>query len=1010
MRELKLLTTAAALTIVYSTAMAQDILDAPPEAPALSTRDGVAECAGGALIVCQGGVDPTGVSASVDGTEIVIGGDARVDAAFGASVFFPGFEIGAILEANDASLVIEDGGQVFSPTDFSFAVISVGANNTIDIAGDVIANGIGGGGGGVSVFGGAGGASNIITIEESGLVFTDGDFNHAVFATGNGNSIIVNGRVQSNGAVAAGVLAGIGTDISVLVGESGQVLATGDFSPALSTFFDPTDSVISFENRGLAQTFGNGAQALVLASTSASASNAGVIATLGDGSPGVVLLQSGHTFDNSGTVSTVGGDLDTTYEEFLGLVAPGGGFTPVTVQSAGVFVGNGGSSVMNSGTIVAENGPAIATSSEFADLTNGSGFGAGDVTLPVSITNTQTGTITGDVAILGSALIEEVVNDGVIVGDVRLESGDDSFTLNLDTGSVAGDIDGGAGTDALVLTGTGAAGAGVFDGGGQRGFETLAADGVLRLTGAFEETQSFAITGGAVFLDGAAVSAPGGATLAEGASLAGSGVIGGDLIANGVVDPGGPAGAVGLLTIDGDLTVADAGALLINVADAGVDRLAVGGVADIAGAVTIAVAASVNPGALPETATIIETGAGVVAAGLSAQTAQIGALTLVSTPMIFGNDVVVGFDVTSNFAGLAGLDANDAALASALDAGFAAAPAGGAVAGVIGGLGAAASPAAFDLISPEFYDATTRASVLLASRSLEQIAGRIQEVPFGARAGVWTDASFEAFDRDGDDVYSYEIDQFNIAFGADVDLGSIILGGAITYSEADINVLASPGSENGDVESIGVHGYAATTNEDGFNASATVGYHFAEADTLRAVAVPDAGDSLAADFSPDAFLAETRASYTQAVSDALVIRGGLAVDIALVDGQSFVENGDNVLAFAVETDSYEEVGGTASLDFIGRFGGARGQIRPFLGGFARQVFTSGEPTFSASFLQTAGGAFVVDGSFDRTEYGVNAGLAASLLDNRAVVSASYRGTFSDNNDSQQGAIRIVVPF
>ena len=130
----------------------------------------------------------------------------------------------------------------------------------------------------------------------------------------------------------------------------------------------------------------------------------------------------------------------------------------------------------------------------------------------------------------------------------------------------------------------------------------------------------------------------------------------------------------------------------------------------------------------------------------------------------------------------------------------------------------------------------------------------------------------------------------------------------------------------------------------------------------------------------------------------------------IVQDISFNEAGGGEFGLAVTSATYEEFCGTASLDLIGRFGEDGQQVRPSLGVHVRQVFTDDAPQFVGTFLNSPAGSFAVNGSLDETEYGVNAGLAVALFDNRATLSAGYRGTFSSNNSAHQGNVRLVVPF
>lgn len=995
MKNAVLLSTAlsASLALNAQVTSAQSVLDEAPERPALidpdTTVDGV------------GNADPD--------ADVTIEAGTLSVASPNVSTFFPTFEVGLILEGAGSMATLAQGAQITAPTDGSFGVVSLASGNTFTIDGDVFSDGALGGGVLLTF-----GDDNTVNVGASGTVFTTGDSSPGIGAFGSGHTINVDGRVQTQGIESSGVLVGFGTGISVNVGATGQVLSEGDFAPALSTLLNPFESDIRFTNAGLVQSFGNVAPGIVLATPGATAVNDGTIATLGDGAPGVLLVQSNVGLINTGTIVTSGGTFDTNIELLVGLdviIGGGGGTTPTTMSSAGVFIANGGVDVTNSGSILAANGPAIVTSAEFAAITNASGFGAGDVTLPILITNTDTGVIEGStVAIQGSDLIEQVSNSGSIVGDVLLAGGDDSFSLALPTGTVDGVIDGGDGTDSLVLSG-----AGVFDGATQTGFETLnlTGGGEQSLSGDFGSFTSLLAESGAIIslTEDAAIALSSGATFDAGSVLTGSGTITGAVTSSGVVDPGGQGAiAPGTLTIDGDFALAETGTLVIGLNGADIDMLDITGAADIAGTLSITSAADTNLGLLPGDAVIVQTGGGITAGDLAVETFNSGVLTLVATPTITADAILLNLDVSSDFAGIAGLDANALAVAGGIDSGFAASPAGGVFRETVGLVSPAASAALLDSLSPEFYDVVVRASVLSADRAMDQAFNRLARTPLSGNNGLWASISYESFDRDGSDVFDYEIDQFSAVVGVDFTVGSLLVGVAGTYSNSDLEVASSALGDAGDLENVGLQVYGSTTNAEGFNMAASLGYQSADADTQRGISAVGFQNTLQADLDADVFFGEVRGSYLQPLGGNVLLNGWIGLDYYSVDDDSFAETGGGALALAVDTESYDEFGGTVAIELVGDFGTEQAPVRPFIGTFVRRVFSSEVPVFNANFVGTPASAFTVEGSLDRTEYGVNAGISAVILNGAALLSASYRGTFSDDNDTQGGAVSVVVRF
>ncbi|MBV7265150.1 autotransporter outer membrane beta-barrel domain-containing protein [Erythrobacter ani] len=533
----------ASLAFYTPAAQAQAVLGEAPDAPAPISPDGTIN----------------GIGSTEPDTDIVVDAGTLVLASPNIYSLDPNFEVGLILEAGSSSISVANGAQVAAPTFASFGIVSLfAADNTIDIAGDVISNGDFGGA--ISVFFAD---DNTVNIAETGVVFTSGFQSVGVTAFGSGQTINVAGRVQTQGIEASGILVGLGTNISVDVQSTGQVLAEGDFAPALSTLVNPFQSDIRFNNAGLIQSFGNVGPGVVLATPGASLTNSGTVASTGDGAPGVFAVQSNHTITNTGKIITSGTTFDANIEELVGLAAAGSGTTPTTVPSAAIFVANGGVDVINSGAIIARSGPAIFTSAEFAAVTNAA-FGAGDAALPVTISNEKHGLIKGaTLAIEGSDLIEQVSNAGTIIGDVMLAGGDDSFTLMLGTGRVKGVIDGGEGNDTLILSGRGA-----FNGAGQTDFESLTLTGGARqrLSGDFGTFETLLVTGGnALFLNNRLnIDVTGMANFESGSVLNGSGAFSGDVISAGKIVPGG-RNKVGQLSIGGDFTQSSEGLLAIDI-------------------------------------------------------------------------------------------------------------------------------------------------------------------------------------------------------------------------------------------------------------------------------------------------------------------------------------------------------------------------------------------------------------------------------------------------------------
>jgi len=162
--------------------------------------------------------------------------------------------------------------------------------------------------------------------------------------------------------------------------------------------------------------------------------NRGVIETSGEGAAGVVVIGNGHHVTNSGRITTDGGELAS---ELLG-----------NFRAAGVVVSGDDALVENTRTGIIESKDAGSAAVELNVLDR-------DVPgLPVADMSSSLenfGLIDGaDVAVLGGAGQETVINHGRIVGDVLLGDGADTFVFGKG-GVVDGTVSLGGGDDSVLI-------------------------------------------------------------------------------------------------------------------------------------------------------------------------------------------------------------------------------------------------------------------------------------------------------------------------------------------------------------------------------------------------------------------------------------------------------------------------------------------------------------------------------------------------------------------------------
>jgi hypothetical protein len=249
----------------------------------------------------------------------------------------------------------------------------------------------------------------------AGVIRVDADVTVGMLGLGDGHQLTNSGRIETRGTFVSGMGAGggpvgtIGLDLEIV--NIGGISTDGDLSIGIFFGVTPFEYIPAFDG---------------------TITNRGTIKTEGDGAAGVLMVGDGHHLTNDGRISTDGGVFDRGPLGLLG--------------AAGVVVSGDDALVRNtrSGVIRSEHAASAAIELNVQEFS-----GVPAASLSAQLENY--GLIWGaDVAILGGAAEETVINNGRIVGDVALGDGADTFVFG-GGGNVSGDVFLGGGDDQVVI-------------------------------------------------------------------------------------------------------------------------------------------------------------------------------------------------------------------------------------------------------------------------------------------------------------------------------------------------------------------------------------------------------------------------------------------------------------------------------------------------------------------------------------------------------------------------------
>jgi autotransporter-associated beta strand protein len=389
------------------------------------------------------------------------------------------------------------------------------------------------------------------------------------------------------------------------------------------------------------------------------ASTAGSATIVNTGAPSIVATgtnSSGLVIDlRTGSIVNPGFTffLNTSSAGHANITNINGGFTgfsfTASAGSAHIINGSGGETVFFD-----------SSSAGSANIINNAG---GQLVFASTSTATNATTVTNNAG--GFLDIGTLTNGGITIGQVtgagNIYLGANNLTIGGQnaSGTISGVISDGVSPGNNFQLPASLVG----------GSLTKIGNGSLDLTGANTYTGNTMVSGGSLFVDGSIVSPL--TTVNMGALLGGHGIIGGNVINNGVVSPG---NSPGTLTVKGNYTQASSGTLLIEVGGLAAsqhDLLKVGGSASLAGALQLQPLNGFKFSDAGQTVTFLTAAAGETGRFSSVQNLSSFNGPITNTTLIYLPDAVEleakQGSVFSALHGLPGLTGNDLQTAKLLD-------------------------------------------------------------------------------------------------------------------------------------------------------------------------------------------------------------------------------------------------------------------------------------------------------------------------------------------------------
>ena len=311
---------------------------------------------------------------------------------------------------------------------FSTPTISLGHGSSVTSEGLVFAGGVCGWG--IAV-------GDDSTVVQSGSMVTSENLGYGI-VTGDRPTIVNNGLIITLGQTGEGIFAG---SLAQVINAVGATITTF-VAAGINVFENATvvnDGTITTQHRGIVA--GGGGTSLA---------NTGTITANGQSTFGVVADGGDIALTNSGSIRSVFDGQTAAGQHGAGVLAAGDGLSIVNSGTiSGSFAGlqlapTGSASVNNTGTIIATGERNLS-----GDIFTGGGALVSDSSA-AALVRGKILAPNGDSAVAGGDGREQILNFGVIDGDVRLAGGDDSVRL-FSGSTVTATIDGGTGTDTLSL-------------------------------------------------------------------------------------------------------------------------------------------------------------------------------------------------------------------------------------------------------------------------------------------------------------------------------------------------------------------------------------------------------------------------------------------------------------------------------------------------------------------------------------------------------------------------------
>lgn len=754
------------------------------------------------------------------------------------------------------------------------------------------------------------------------------------------------------------IFSGAAGTVTVDDGE-GDVTATG-MQFAVNGYHVQGDTLTLVANNGAAPIIrvGDG--------TSTGTSTTATIDSVLAGTDGLMKTDAGTLV--LGGANTYGGGTWINGGTLAGTTSTAFGTGDITMAE-GTTLGLWGDGTTVANRIVVAGDPTIDVADGSTNTLSGAivdGTSAGDIvktgngTLRMTGTNTYTG---GTTVSAGTMIIGDGATSGSIVGDVNIgPSGTLAFDRSDDV-TFAGSISGGGEVQKL---------------GGN----------TLTLTGDSSDfTGTTSVQGGTLDLAG---SLGGSLVLSEGALLRGSGSLGDVTVASGTtVSPGGD-GAIGTISVSGNVVFDDGSAYVVNTtADGASDAMSSTGIATLGHAAVRSLQGAGSYTA--NTRYTILTATGGVDGTFGAVSSSLAFLT----PSLSYDNTHVYLNLARNDVSFASLaqNPNQVAVANAAQS----QGEGKAVYDAVVALEAPAVPAALGQLAGESL-ASARTALVDDAREVREAVQRhvLAAGSDGAWASVWG--------HWGDHGSSAGVNRLRsngggVLFGADRDLGGFTLGG--TLGTGEMTARSGNDSVHGNSRVAGLYA-AAAAGAWQWQAGAMYGWN--RLDSHRTIAVTELEGRTSARYN---------ANVTQAYVD-----GGYKFVLSHGSLTPFLD----VARVQVDQDSIHEHGSGAALDVQSQndgvtlgTAGLRGSLLLGEGISAhatlayQQAWGDVRPTSSQRFV-TGGDSFTVVGAPVARRAGlVDAGLTFAIARN-TTVDASYHGLFGSGAKDQGARLGLTVKW